>query len=202
MNDIGKVEGIHILLLQGPIGFFFKRLDTSLRKGGAHTYRIGLNMGDSIFSYSDNYTPYYAEPKAWESFIETFLQLHSIQKIFLFGDCRFYQRITIDIALKLEIEIYVFEEGYIRPEYITLEKYGVNEYSHLPRTAGFYDALDLETITEPKDAVPNPISNWAIVIAYYFFAKLFHFRYIHYVHHREYSARKELFLDYVALHEK
>ncbi|SFV71904.1 Capsular polysaccharide export system protein KpsS [hydrothermal vent metagenome] len=202
MHTIGRIKDTHILLLQGPIGFFFKRLDKELRKAGAKTYRIGFNMGDSIFSYGDNYTPYRATTKEWRIFVEKFVIQHKISKVFLFGDCRFYQKIVIEIAKKYAIEIYVFEEGYVRPHYITLEKYGVNGHSHLPKEASFYHNLPINTIEEPQDSTPNPISNWSIVIAYYFIAKLFHSFYKNYKHHREYSASKELFFGLRSLARK
>lgn len=202
MHPTSSLKNTHILLLQGPIGFFFKHLDKQLRNSGAITYRIGLNMGDSLFSYRDNYTPYRASVDHWSIFIEDFLITHHISKIFLFGDCRFYQNIIIKIANKYKIKIYVFEEGYVRPHYITLERYGVNDYSHLPREASFYHKLPHIIVEEPKDATPNPISNWSIVIAYYFVARLFHFRYKEYQHHREYSAKKELFFGLRSLVRK
>lgn len=193
MNNIGKVKNKNILLLQGPVGFFFTKLDYQFRKKGANTFRVGLNAGDWLFSAKDNYTPYKNTPEEWEKFIFKYLNTHAIDKIFLFGDCRFYQSILIKNAMKLNIEVFVFEEGYVRPNYITLEKYGVNDYSHLSRDASFYRKQKKITIDEPLDSSPNPVSNWSIVIAYYFIAKLLHFKYPNYKHHRNYSAVQEFF---------
>lgn len=193
MNSIDKIADKNILFLQGPVGFFFKKLDNLFHKNGANTYRIGFNAGDSFFSNTYNYTPYRETPESWQDFILKFLKEKKIDKLFLFGDCRFYQRIAIQVALSLEIEVYVFEEGYVRPHYITLEKYGVNNYSHISRNPEFYKNLELKTIEPPKNSTPNPLSNWAIVIAYYCIANLFHFRYPNYKHHRNFSAVKEFF---------
>lgn len=131
MNKVGSVEGKHILFLQGPMGFFFKKMDMAFRKRGASTYKIGLNMGDWFFSCRDNYTPFREDPKVWDLFIESFLKKNKIDKIFLFGDCRFYQSVALNIAYANGVEVFVFEEGYIRPHYITMEKYGVNDYSRI-----------------------------------------------------------------------
>lgn len=38
----------------------------------------------------------------------------------------------------MDIGVYVFEEGYLRPNFITLEKNGVNANSKMPRQANFY----------------------------------------------------------------
>ncbi len=203
-NDIGEVNNKNILLLQGPIGFFFKRLDANLRKKGARTYRIGLNAGDYFFSYKDNYVPYKGTQSEWKSFIRTFLEEKKIDKVFLFGDCRFYQSILVEVAVELKIEIFVFEEGYIRPHYITLERFGVNNYSHIPRDSNFYDRVNLDEFEnlKPKNTKFNPLSMWISAILYYGIARLFHFRYKYYKHHRGFSATQELFFGIRSLIRK
>jgi len=193
VNDIGSVIGKNILFLQGPVGFFFKKVGKQFEDKGANVYRIGLNAGDSFFSSSHNYTPYKGKPEEWHAFIANFLTTHDIHKIFLFGDCRFYQSLTVAAADTLGVEVFVFEEGYLRPHYITLEKHGVNDYSHIPRDPKFYKSLEDIQIPKPKHATPNGIFNWGVVITYYFIARFFRFRYPYYRHHRNFSAHEEFF---------
>lgn len=193
MNSIGSVKNKHLLFLQGPMGNFFKKLDTQFRKQGAYTYKICFNMGDVLFSHRDNTTHFTQPPKQWRYFIEQFLQEHTIDKIFLFGDCRYYQKIAREVAYGYGIDVYVFEEGYIRPHYITLEKFGVNGYSTLPRERAFYEALPSKRIPTPKHAQQSKMSMVLSASAYYAISNLFHRRFPHYIHHREFSAIKELF---------
>jgi capsular polysaccharide export protein len=176
------------------MGDFFKCLDRLFRSQGARTFRIGFNVGDRFFSYGDNYTPYRGKPgKEWKEYIDRFLTEHKIDKIFLFGDCRHYQSIAIRIAMKREVEVFVFEEGYVRPHYVTMERWGVNDFSRLSRDPSFYRSL-------PEMKVPTPIhahaSKTKMVYSaslYYALSNLFHFRYPHYRHHRDFSALKEAF---------
>lgn len=175
------------------MGFFFKKLDHAFRRQGARTFRIGFNMGDRFFSYADNYTAFRGTPEAWPQFIAGFLKEKQIEKIFLFGDCRYYQHIARDIAQKENIDVYVFEEGYLRPHYITLEKFGVNGFSHLPRDAAFYRKLPKCTVPSPEHAKNSKTKMVFSAIAYYALSNLFSFRYPHYVHHRDFSAVKEAF---------
>jgi len=136
MNNIGNIENENILLLQGPMGTFFKRLDNEFVKQGATTYKIGFNAADSFFSNHYNYVAFRAKKEKWKNFINIFLKEKCIDKVFLFGDCRYYQSIAIKEAMKLGIEVFVFEEGYLRPDYITMERYGVNDFSHVPKGHG------------------------------------------------------------------
>jgi capsular polysaccharide export protein len=190
---LGEIENKNILLLQGPIGFFFKKIGKQFTRKGAKVYRIGLNAGDELFASREYYTPYRGKPEEWYDFIFHFLTEHKIDKIFIFGDCRYYQSLAVSAADTLGVEVFVFEEGYLRPHYITLERHGVNDYSLIPREPKFYKKIHLKDIPQAKYATPNPISNWSIVIAYYFVAKLFKFRYPYYRHHRNFSAIQEFF---------
>ncbi|BAF72661.1 capsule polysaccharide export protein [Sulfurovum sp. NBC37-1] len=190
---IENMQGKHVLLLQGPMGFFFKKLDRFLRKNGGVTFRIGLNMGDRLFSYADNYMPYRGTLSAWEKFLEQFLKNRKIEKIFLFGDCRPYQKIAKKVAYRMKIEVYVFEEGYVRPHYITLERFGVNGFSQMPRKASFYHALPNVEIESPKHARHSKLKMILSATLYYAAANIFFFRYPFYEHHRDFSAIKEAF---------
>jgi len=194
-NYIGDLNNKNILFLQGPMGSFFKRLDTLFREKGARTYKIGFNAGDSLFSHRDNYVPYRGKREEWNSYVKRFLQEHGIDQIYLFGDCRFYQRNAVKAASELGIEVFVFEEGYARPDYITLEKYGVNDFSRISRSRAFYDALDLERLREPssKPAGFSQLQMVSSAIVYYGVSNLLFFMYPHYRHHRDFSAIKEAF---------
>ncbi|MDR2100225.1 MAG: capsular biosynthesis protein, partial [Campylobacteraceae bacterium] len=194
MNSIGALKDKNILFLQGPMGTFFKRLDKIFRNKGAKTHKIAFNAADWFFSCRDNVINYKDTPKNWSKFINEFLIEKQIDKIFLFGDCRFYQKIAIKAADKFGVEVFVFEEGYIRPDYITLEKYGVNDNSKLPRTKSFYE--NLPEVSEQPKALSMKNSLYCLIISattYYLIANVFWFLYPHYIHHREFSAVNEGF---------
>jgi len=204
VNKIGQVSGTNILLLQGPMGDFFKKLDTLFSSQGATTFRIGFNAGDWLFSHKYNYIPYRDTLDAWGGFIEEFFIQNSIDKVFLFGDCRLYQSIAIEIAQKLGIETYVFEEGYIRPNYITLEKWGVNNFSLIPRDREFYENLTSKEYKHKLDLPTNPSFFKMAMSAslYYIFAYFGKFRYPYYKHHRELHPFKEFFYAIRNLYRK
>lgn len=114
--------------------------------------------------------------------------------IFLFGDCRYYQSVAINAAKNMGIEVFVFEEGYIRPDYITMERYGVNDYSQLSKDPEFYRKLKLKKTPSPKPTYTSGYKQGYSAIVYYMLANLFSWRYPHYRHHRDFNAPKELYL--------
>jgi len=202
MNKIGTIEDKNILFLQGPMGDFFKQLDNIFQKKGAKTYRIGFNMGDRFFSNAENYTPYRDKREDYKEFIEAYLKKHNINKIFLFGDCRFYQSISIKIAVKLHIDVFVFEEGYIRPNYITMEKHGVNDYSHVSRDSNFYTSVEAQTL-KASDVEYKQFKMVKSAAVYYLISNIFdRFFYPNYEHHRDFSAMKEFFYSIRSVYRK
>lgn len=132
LNDIPNYR--RVLLLQGPIGPFFRRLGRFLEQRGTDVYKINFNAGDLLFYPGRPGNPrvrfFRQKAPAWRGYLTGLLRTERIQAIFLFGDCRFYHRVTIRLARRLGIPVYVFEEGYVRPDYFTLERDGVNGYSH------------------------------------------------------------------------
>ena len=195
MNKIGTVDKKNILFLQGPIGFFFRDLDLLFRSKGATTFKITLNSGDWFFSNKDNVYPFKEKRDKWTLFLESFLKEKKIDKIFLFGDCRFYQSHAITVSMKLDIDIFVFEEGYVRPDFVTMERYGVNNFSKISRDPQFYEALEDHYLETPAVLSAQPkYRRMAFSATFYYLAShLFTFQYPHYVHHREPNAVKEFF---------
>ena len=125
------------LFLQGPAGPFFRRLATHLASQGQAVQRINFNGGDKL-DWRGGGLDFRARPAEWTSFVtETFVRL-GITDLVLFGDCRPLHRAAIQVAQANQIDVHVFEEGYIRPDWMTLERDGVNAHSRLPRNAAFY----------------------------------------------------------------
>ena len=99
MNKVGNINGKNVLFLQGPMGNFFKKLDITFRKQGAKTYKIGFNGGDWYYSNKDNYIPYRKRKRRMGTYVKDFLITNKIDKVFLFGDCRYYQSKAIKTAI-------------------------------------------------------------------------------------------------------
>ena len=195
---IGNVETKNILLLQGPMGPFFNKLDKKFTQRGAKTFRIGLNAGDEYFADANHFTPYKETQEKWHLFVEDFYIRHAIDMLFVFGDCRCYQERAIQIAKQLNIRVFVFEEGYIRPDFITLEEDGVNKNSTLSQERSFYDALsyhkDMECNKKNIHKIGSTYARMAwYATLYYIISNLFARKYPHYKHHRKFSSLVEAF---------
>lgn len=136
-QGIEAFAGKRVLLLQGPIGPFFARLAADLRQAGATVFKVNFNTGDWLF-YPRGAMNYRGTMDDWPLWLEHQLHALRIDVVMLFGDCRPVHVAAHAVATRLWLEVGVFEEGYVRPDYVTLERFGVNGNSRLPRTPQAY----------------------------------------------------------------
>ncbi len=174
----------NMLFLQGPLGPFFRELAHHFSQNGICTHRINLNAGDRFYSGGDYVADYTGTIDGWPAFLEDYLREHSVQAVFVMGDCRLYHRLAKQVCQKLGVRFLVFEEGYLRPNTITLEEGGVNALTELD--------LSLENL---RNILPHncqsPVAigstmgqrTWHAA-AYYWAARLGQARFPDYVHHR------------------
>jgi len=176
-------QGKKILLLQGPLGPFFKQLSGWLEKSGATVYKINFNGGD-VFFYPKGIL-YRGAMEAIPEFILDFCKKNGINAIMLFGDCRPSHQGIHALAREQGVDLRVFEEGYLRPDYITCERYGVNGYSSIPRSRQFY--LNLPAAEQLPEGWPLKRTYWHMAIwavLYYTVAQLLKPMFPDYRHHR------------------
>ncbi len=127
-----------VLLLQGLMGRLFRRLGQGLIAAGHTVHKINFNGGDRLFWRLPNGIEYRGTLADWPQWFAQVLQDKGITDVVLFGDCRDHHMPAIRIARDMGVPVHVFEEGYIRPDWVTLELGGVNGHSSLPRDPVWY----------------------------------------------------------------
>ncbi len=126
------------LFLQGMATRFFAKLGGELAKRGNDVHRINFNGGDRLFWPRPGGVDFRQDIKAWPQFLEDRLIEWGVTDIILFGDCRPLHREAVRVASLRGIQVFVVDEGYIRPNWITMERGGVNGNSPLPRDPDWY----------------------------------------------------------------
>ncbi|KAF0675696.1 capsule biosynthesis protein [Profundibacterium mesophilum] len=128
--------GRRFLFLQGPHGPFFAGLGAMLRMAGAEVLRVGFNRGDAAF-WPDKarYVAFTDAPEAWPGTLAGLLEKHRITDIVLYGDTRPTHAEAVRQARGRGATVHVFEEGYLRPYWVSYERGGANGHSRLMRTA-------------------------------------------------------------------
>lgn len=147
---VRRVPRREFLFLQGLAGPFFSRLGQTLAERGHGVHRVNFNGGDKIYWHGQNAVDYRWGLRHWPAFLNALLQKRGITDLVLFGDCRPLHEAAIEIAKRKGLQVHVFEEGYIRPDFVTLEAGGVNGHSRLSRDPQYY--LDAARTLPPAPA--------------------------------------------------
>jgi capsular polysaccharide export protein len=188
-RGINSFSGKHVLLLQGPLGPFFRRLSRDLMAAGARVTKVNFNGGDWLF-YPTGAIQFKGRIEEWPSFLMTLLAELKIDVILIFGDCRPIHRCVRELAEHAGVQLGVFEEGYVRPDHITLEGGGINAYSTLPRDKPFYLAYPVRQTGDPLQVghVFWYATLWAVL--YYLAGSILKPAFPHYRHHRRLAVRE------------
>ncbi len=184
------------LFLQGPHGPFFNRLGKMLRVAGADVWRVGFNAGDRAFWFHPRtYIPFRGTADAW---LETFRDLVTEKKvtdIVLYGDTRPIHAQAVAEARARGLTIHVFEEGYMRPYWVTYERDGTNGNSRL---MGMSIAQMQKALEKSDMEAPLPPGHWGDMRQHVFYGALYHwfvmFRnrdYRNFRPHRDLTVTKE-----------
>ncbi len=183
-----------VLLLQGPMGLFFSRLRRDLEAAGAEVLKVNFCAGDWLF-YPSKSINFRGKLEDWPTFLSALLAEHKIDVVFLFGDCRHYHIVVPHVLRWRRVQLYVFEEGYLRPDFITLDRGGANNFSSVPRDPDFYRSRPIHPISRQKvEPVKGAFSRAAVYASCYAIANfLFKPLFPHYRHHRPLNPFQEAF---------
>ena len=160
------------LFLQGPHGPFFHGLARMLRLTGAQVWRVGFNAGDRAFWFhAASYIPYRDTAEAWPERFEALVREKGVTDIVLYGDTRFVHAEAVRRARAQGLTVHVFEEGYLRPYWVTYERGGSNGHSRLMSMS----IADMrEALARSDMDTPMPPARWGDMRQHVFYGALYH----------------------------
>ncbi|GAA6179287.1 MULTISPECIES: capsule biosynthesis protein [unclassified Shimia] len=184
------------LFLQGPHGPFFAVLARMLRRSGSKVWRVGFNAGDRAFwPHRKSYIPFQDVPENWPNTLQEIISDKGVSDIVLYGDTRPIHAHAVEVAKAAGLNVHVFEEGYLRPYWVTYERGGSNGNSRLmsmdiPQMEKALEGSDMET--------PMPPGHWGDMRQHVFYGALYHWcvmfanqRYRNFRPHRALTVTRE-----------
>ena len=182
------------LFLQGLPGGSFWRLGLALRAKGHAVLRVNFNGGDQV-DWREPAINYRGAAKDWPATLAKIIKTNAITDMVLFGDCRPLHLMASDTAEQFGVTVWVFEEGYVRPDWVTLELGGVNGHSPMPRNPDWYRQASRNL--PPLEAGPALEQTFGRrsreTFRYYAASILLRLGYRHYRTHRPWGALTEGF---------
>ncbi|MBF9034663.1 capsule biosynthesis protein CapA [Rhodobacterales bacterium HKCCE2091] len=160
------------LFLQGPHGPFFARLARQLGAAGAEVLRVGFNAGDRAFWPRHlPYRAFTADLSDWPATCGRIMDETRVTDLVLYGDTRFQHAAAVTEARARGLRIHVFEEGYLRPYWITYERDGSNGHSRLMTLT---DAAIAAVLDADAPDLPNPPATWGAMREHIFYGAVYH----------------------------
>ena len=191
------------LFLQGPHGPFFHDLAKSIGESGVKIAKIGFNEGDRFFWRDRKSFVAFTDPQdTWQQYIRDYLA-SGVTDLVVYGDTRPLHQIAIDEATKLGVRIHCFEEGYLRPYWVTYERGGVNGHSRLMD-------LSVEQMREALQFIdndqPEAPARWGDMRQHILLGAIYHwhilfrnYRFKNFKTHRDSPVRHEFWLHFKRL---
>ncbi|MFN3938707.1 MAG: capsule biosynthesis protein [Gemmobacter sp.] len=165
-------QGRTFLFLQGPHGPFFAELAAMLRAAGAECWRVGFNRGDqALWRPASRYLPYREAPERWPATCTRILADCGVTDLVLYGDTRPVHAQAAEIARGAGIVVHVFEEGYLRPYWISYERGGANGHSRLMSMS--LDEMRAALATLDTD-LPDAPARWGDMREHVFWGAVYH----------------------------
>jgi len=146
-----SLAGRRFLIVTAPFGPFGRMLAEQLTAEGASVARMLFNAGDAAYWRRSGAQPYTGDVRRWPARLARLVQDQGLTDVIVFGEGGPYNQGVLSQARKLKaatalepdrihpLRIWVLENGYFRPDWITVEENGVNASSGLPRERTAYD---------------------------------------------------------------
>jgi len=144
-----RLAGRRFLVVTAPFGPFGRILAQELRRRGAQVDRMLFNAGDEFYWRGPGAIRFKQPPNTWEQRLLRMAGDYS--DILVFGEGGGFNQAVLRNTARLDARVWVLENGYFRPDWVTLERNGVNASSALPRAPSAYAG------PSPKTPMTRPV---------------------------------------------
>jgi len=143
-----------------------------LRKAGGEVWRVGFNAGDRTFWFgAAGYISYRDTTENWPAYFTDLINTHSITDIVLYGYTRPIHAQAVELAKAAGLRVHVFEEGYMRPYWVSYERGGTNGNSRLMDLS----VEDMQAALALSDLeVPTPPAHWGDMRHHVLYGAIYH----------------------------
>lgn len=138
------LTGRRFLIITAPFGPFAGRLADAIEARGGAVVRMIFNAGDLLSWRRPNGQVFREGPDVWAA--QSAELAAGFSDLVIFGEGGPYNHAAVALAKTGRARVWVLENGYFRPDWITLEQGGVNACSHLPRRRADYSEPVPETV--------------------------------------------------------
>ncbi|MCZ8260684.1 MAG: capsular biosynthesis protein [Beijerinckiaceae bacterium] len=152
-----------ILMLHGPTAPFWRELGRGFEAAGHRVVKVHFALGEFLYWGRPGGIHYRGSLRNWPDFLRGLIRREGITDILYYADRFAYHVAARQVAEEAGLQAYALENGYLRPDWITLERGGMGAYSHMPVDPARYIAL-AAGCPPPDLAVRYPVGFWTEIL--------------------------------------
>jgi capsular polysaccharide export protein len=136
-----------VLFLMGPSSPLWRELGYAFEAKGCRVVKVCFAMGDWLYWRRSAYH-YRGRLSRWQAYLQNLIAREGITTILYYADRQPYHAVAAEVARASGVQAISLENGYLRPDWLTLERGGMGAHSHFP--------ADPARISHIASAVPEP----------------------------------------------
>lgn len=133
-----RPERRHFLFLQGGVSLFFARLAGQLERSGHRVSRLNFCSGDRLLWPRPGAIAVREPVDGLRDRLASICLALEVTDLMLLGADRPVHRPAVGLARELGLRAHLVDEGYLRPNWLTIERAGVAGVAPLPRDPDWY----------------------------------------------------------------
>lgn len=130
-----------ILFLMGPSTPFWRELSLAFEAAGHRTVKVCFSLGDWLYWRRRGAHHYRGRLANWPAYLEALIAREGVTDVMLYADQQPYHLAAGDVARARGIPVIAIENGYLRPDWITVERDGMGVRSHFPNDPAIIRAI-------------------------------------------------------------
>lgn len=142
-----------ILLLQGPPCRFWPALADGLEAAGRRVVHVGFHLGDVAMWRRRGQRLYRGARADWPAWLADLVACERVSDVLYYADCLPYHRAAREVARSLDLRAWAIENGYLRPDWLTMEPEGMGAASRFARDPARLRALAASA--DPTELTPR-----------------------------------------------
>ncbi|MCA3596384.1 MAG: capsular biosynthesis protein [Methylobacterium sp.] len=135
-----------ILFLMGPSTPFWRELSLAFEAAGHRTVKVCFSLGDWLYWRRRGAYHFRGRLSRWPAYVDALVAREGITDVVLYADQQPYHLAAGDVARARGLQVISIENGYLRPDWITVERDGMGVRSHFPN-----DPVQIRAIAAEMD---------------------------------------------------